>query len=420
MLRTPKHTLRHTIARLKESKVLENYSYMTTLSMISAVISLIIYPYVIRVTGKDAYGAYAYALTIAFYFQIIVDFGFDSPAAKAIVAAKDNKAERSRILSAIVLCKCGLYAICCGIFAAMTWLLPFMREHFWLCIITFVQIFFLSLLPSWYFQGMKNMKRITIINLVYRLLTLPFIFIFVHNTDDILIYALIVAISLIAGTITAFVSLYREGIRLCIVPPRELRPYMADALPFFLSGLAGNIKSTLVKTVIKNSFGLAEVAIYDLAEKIIAIPRLFTQSINQALFPEVVGRATPSLVRRILRYERGIGGGIALIVAALAYPAVYVLGGTTMLEAAPISMILSLTIYSWLVTGAYLNFVFVPNNKYYYITRNQIVALVSCLAFIGIGLWIEHSMLCLAVAISLSGLVEVVYCRIVSHRMKLL
>ena len=412
--------IRHTIQRLRESKVLENYSYMTSLSMISAVISLIIYPYVIRVTGKEAYGAYAYALTIAFYFQIIVDFGFDSPAAKAIVGAKDNIVERSRILSSIILCKSGLYAVCCLIFGTMTWLLPFMREQFWLCIITFVQIFFQSLLPSWYFQGMKDMKRITIINLVYRLLTLPFIFIFVHHTEDILAYALIVAISLIAGTVTAFISLYKEGVRLCWVPLRDLRPYMADALPFFLSGLAGNIKSTLVKTIVKNSFGLAEVAIYDLAEKIISIPRLFTQSINQALFPEVVGRATPSLVKRILRYERGIGAVIAIVVTALAYPAVYILGGSTMLQAVPIAMILSVTIYSWLVTGAFLNFVFVPNNKYYYITRNQIVALISCLAFIGIGLWIEHSMLCLAAAISLSGLVEIVYCRIVSQRMKLL
>ena len=93
---------------------------------------------------------------------------------------------------------------------------------------------------------------------------------------------------------------------------------------------------------------------------------------------------------------------------------------SAMMEAVPIAMILSVTIYSWLVTGAFLNFVFIPNNKYYYITRNQIVALISCLAFIGIGLWIEHSMLCLAAAISLSGLVEIVYCRIVSQRMKLL
>ena len=48
----------HFLQRLRETRVLENYSFMTALSIFSALIGLIIYPYVIRMTGKDAYGAY--------------------------------------------------------------------------------------------------------------------------------------------------------------------------------------------------------------------------------------------------------------------------------------------------------------------------------------------------------------------------
>ena len=63
----------HFLQRLRETRVLENYSFMTALSIFSALIGLIIYPYVIRMTGKDAYGAYIYAFTIATFFQAVID-----------------------------------------------------------------------------------------------------------------------------------------------------------------------------------------------------------------------------------------------------------------------------------------------------------------------------------------------------------
>ena len=93
----------HIIKRLHETKVLENYSFMTALSIISALIGLVIYPFVIRATGKDAYGTYIYAFTIASFFQVLIDFGFDAPCAKAIVQARDDLRECSRIVSAVLL-----------------------------------------------------------------------------------------------------------------------------------------------------------------------------------------------------------------------------------------------------------------------------------------------------------------------------
>ena len=98
-------SLTNIIQRLHQTKVLENYAFMTALQVFSALISLIIYPYVIRTVGAASYGAYVFALTIIGYFQILTDFGFDSPCAKRIVDNKDNNEKKSEILSAVFTAK---------------------------------------------------------------------------------------------------------------------------------------------------------------------------------------------------------------------------------------------------------------------------------------------------------------------------
>ena len=401
----------HVLQRLRETKVLENYSFMTALSILSALIGLIIYPFVIRMTGKDAYGTYVYAFTIAAFFQVILDFGFDSPCAKAIVQAREDSAERSRIVTSVLVLKLCFTVICGAMFALCVYVVPFMHHNSLLCLIAFVQLVATSIFPVWYFQGLKKMKHVTYINLSLRLGTIPLILWLVRAPEDILLYASIVMGSIVIGTLIAYIDLFRDGVRLQRISIERLRTMLRDALPFFATSLTGNLKSLSIKAIIKHCFGVGEVAVYDLAEKIITIPRFFTQNINGALFPEVVANATPERVRRILRYERLIGAGFALLIALLSYPAVLVLGGHPMLGAVPVTVLLSTTIYTWLVVGAYINFVFIPHNRYYLITINQLLALVSCVALALVGLWVWRDITVVAAALMVSGFIEVLFCR---------
>ena len=412
--------LRHIIERLRQTKVLENYTFMTALNFLSALVALIIYPYVIRVTGKMAYGTYAYALTIAVFFQIVIDFGFYAPCVKQLVEHKNDKDERSRIVSAVLTAKLLIYAACCVVFGLLGWFVPFMHDNFSLCLITFVQVFMVSTFPLYYFQAMKNMKRVTYINLTFRLLVIPFVFLFVHSPQDMTLYALISMLSLALGTLTAYVSLWRDGVSLRLVAPRNLISLYKDGLPFFVTNFTENIKTNILKIVIKNMFGVGEVALYDLADKIVNIPRMFVQNINYALFPEVVDNAQPARVRRILRYERLIGLMIAVLIALAGYPATLLLGGRDMMGAFPLAVVLSGTIYCWLVVEAYLSFVFVPNNRYYQVTKNQFVALFSCLLILLVGLLLWRNIIVVPLALTLSGFAEIAYCRYICRKEKLL
>ena len=413
-------SIKHIIKRLRETKVLENYTYMTALNIFTALISLIIYPYIIRVTGKYTYGIYVYAMTIALYFQIFLDFGFESPCAKAIVKNINNSAMCSEILSAVFSAKTYFYLLSIAIFCSLYAISSFVRENLLICLICFLQSYALSLFPQWYFQAIKDMKRVTYINLSCRLLTIPFIFLFVKNSQDIWIYALITTISYFVGTIIAYIFILNNKLKIKLLSLRIVFPYLKEAFPFFISDLAGNLKEGLLKTIIKNVFGIAEVAVYDLAIKLISIVRIFTQNINKSLFPEFIDRSTKDKVRQILKYERIIGLTITVLTCLVAYPAILLLGGSEMLDAFPLVLILSWTIYSYLIIRVYLDFVFVASGRYLFVTKNQLVALSSSVLLSLVGLFMWHNVATIALALSISGFIEIIYCRYVCIREKLL
>lgn len=393
------------------TKLLENYIAMTALTFVSALVGLLLYPFVIRQVGTEAYGLYVFALTVSNYFDLLVNYGFDTPAVRRVVECKDDKQALSAILSAIFTGKLLLFALSLLVFIPLVLFVPLMRENWLLFSLPFIQIFGMMLFPIWYFQGRKNMKIVTIINLIFRLLMIPLVFLFISSPEDNVLYMLIVVgMVFFGGVVATFQIRVRDGISYGLANLSELKIYFKEGWSFFLSSITGVFKESTLTLFLGICFGMHEVALYDLAVKIVNIPRLFTQSINKALFPEVVDKASKSRVKKIFRYEALIGLLVMACVAVFGYFLVLFMGGKEMLMAYPMAVILSVTIFTWLIVGAYIHFVFVPNNRYSFVAKNQFVAMISCLLIFGLIYGLTQSVFSVVIALSLSGIVEILYC----------
>jgi PST family polysaccharide transporter len=384
---------------------------MTALTFVSALVGLLLYPFVIRQVGTEAYGLYVFALTVSNYFDLLVNYGFDTPAVRRVVECKDDKQALSAILSAIFTGKLLLFALSLLVFIPLVLFVPLMRENWLLFSLPFIQIFGMMLFPIWYFQGRKNMKIVTIINLIFRLLMIPLVFLFISSPEDNVLYMLIVVeMVFLGGVVATFQIRVRDGISYGLANLSELKIYFKEGWSFFLSSITGVFKESTLTLFLGICFGMHEVALYDLAVKIVNIPRLFTQSINKALFPEVVDKASKSRVKKIFRYEALIGLLVMACVAVFGYFLVLFMGGKEMLMAYPMAVILSVTIFTWLIVGAYIHFVFVPNNRYSFVAKNQFVAMISCLLIFGLIYGLTQSVFSVVIALSLSGIVEILYC----------
>ena len=389
---------------------------MSALNIVSALVGFFIYPYVIRVLGAEQYGLYAFLLAIAMYFQDVIDFGFDSPCTKRVALCADDKHELSRTVSVVLFCKLALIALSAAIAAPIILAIPILRDNLWLFIVIFIQNLYKTFYPQWYYLGTKNMKFSSILQAVIRISQIPLILIFVKDTGDLMVYALIVSGTMFVGSLVGGANVLMEGIRIVGVSFSQMKEYYKEATPFFVTTISGRIKEKTLTAIIGACFGMRDVAIYDLACKIIQIPKLLLNSINAALFPEVVTNATTDKVNRILKYERLISIATVLCIAIFGYPATLILGGRDMIAAYPVALILSFTIYFMLITGAYLQFVFVARGGYRYVAWNQVIALATCMVFCGVGMLIWPSVWSVALSLTLSTAGEVIYCRIITRR----
>lgn len=402
-------------------KVVENYFFMTALQIISSAFGVLIYPYLIRVLGAESYGLYVFAVATASYFVGIVSFGFSFPGVKAIAQNKDNLQIKSAVVSSVFTSKILLGIVSLVIFIGLLLTVPLLKDHKGLFLIVYAQILSEIFFPIWYFQGVQKMKIVTYFQLAFRILSLPFIFILVRSTNDLLQYAFIATLSVVLPAVALYVYLIRrENLTIRLQPISKLKTYFKEATPFFWSSTAGTIKQESVTIIIGAFFGMKDVALYDLANKLIMLPRMLTMSINTALFPKVIEDIKTETIKKIEKYETMIGLAVVLFVVVFGYWIIWLLGGKEMTGAYPLAIVLSFTVLTWLVVGCYINFVFVPQNKYYFVTRNQIVALISFVVICVPALFFSSGIMTVVVALTLSGFSEIAYSKYLIRKNKLL
>ena len=402
-------------------KIVENYFFMTALQIINSVFGILIYPFIIRKLGVGNYGLYVFAVSVTMYFIGFISFGFSFPALKAIVLNKDNDKERSKIVSIIFSSKLYIGLISCLIFSILLFTIPIMIQHKIIFLLCFSQIFGEIMFPVWYFQGMQKMKLVTYIQLSFKFLSLPFIFLLIKSSDDLWIYAVISSLTINLGGIASIILLiYKENIRFSLMGFALIKDYFRESIPFFWSSVTGVIKQESATILIGTFLGMRDVALYDLANKIIIIPRLLTTNINSALFPKVLENIQKEMIRKIIKYETVIGLAISAGIIMLGYWVILLLGGPKMTDSYPLAIILSFTVLVWLVVGSYINFIFVPEQRYYFVSKNQLVALVSFFILCIPGLLLFPSVYVVVSSLTLSGISEIVYCNYLIKKHKLL
>ena len=400
---------------------MENYFFMTLLQILNMGFYLLIYPFLIRTLGPESYGLYAYAASIVFLFVTFINFGFDLPAAQQVALHATDKSRLKVILSNVQTAKIYIEFIAIICYGLLVVINPIMRNNQLLFWITFIQTITFILFPQWYYQGVQNMKVVTYIQLGFKILSLPFIFLLISNAQDVWIFALISSFASLLGGITAWLMIrFKDGIHFEWAHFSRVRATYQEAIPFCSSNIIGVLKEQGMVLLTGTFLGMTDVAIYDLANKIILIPRNIFSKLNDALYPKLVVKADRTTNHKVVITEICIGFTVILSIIILGPLAVWILGGEQMMASYGVAILLSFTILSWLVAGAFIQFYLIPHGKSKYILFNQSIAFVSCFLIAGVGLFFWQSVYVLAAAHAISGLGEIMYCFLIVKKLRLL
>lgn len=298
--------------KLRNNKTLfVNFSYLSVLQIFIIVFPLLTYPYLIRVIGLELYGVVLYGQTLMTYVSLLINFGFNMSSSREVTIHRDNPAELSRIVSTTYFCKFLLWLFCGLVYFSVISVVPFFQEYYWVYALSYLLTINELLLPIWFFQGIEKMKYITLVNVSTRLVFVVAIFVVVHHRDDYLYVPLLNGIgALLGGVMALYIVRRKEQIAFRLPKRSEVKAGFSASLPLFVSTVSTQLYANVNKLVVGAFFGMSEVTIYDLGEKIVRLIKLPVSMVSQVTFPRISRERNIRFLNRLMK-------GIGLIVTVV-------------------------------------------------------------------------------------------------------
>lgn len=276
-------------------KLLGNMFWLYALQGLNYLVPLAVFPYLIRVLGVERYGLIAFAQAFAQYFVILTDYGFNLSATKRIALARDNREEISNVYWSVLLIKLGLMVIGAMVAAGLIFSVARFRGDAELYAIAYIAVLGNVLFPVWLFQGMEQMRYISVVSGVAKVLSAVLIFLLVRQRTD---YVSALAIQsgglLVAGIAGFFVAVTKFKLRYRQPAKSELIRALSDGWHLFVSNAAGTLYATTNVFLVGLIAGNVQAGYFSAAERTVRSIQGMLSPITQAIYPHVSGLVAKS------------------------------------------------------------------------------------------------------------------------------
>lgn len=262
--------------------------YLIVLQGLTYVLPLMVLPYLMEVLGPKSYGYMGFSLAFTQYLLLLVDFGFNQSATKRVALAKDNQEELNKIFSSTLYAKLGLVLISLVVITCLSFI-PQFQEYRSTVFVMFGTVIGQALLFVFLFQGLGNIRYVSIINAIAKFTVLPLTFIFVKSENDYLIAAGIHSSTSLFAAAISLIIVWRKGwVKLTKPNAKAIITELKEGLPLFLSSTATSIYTACFAIILGYFSTPSEVGIYTSSDRMIrALCFLILAPVVQAFYPSM-------------------------------------------------------------------------------------------------------------------------------------
>lgn len=258
--------------------LVQNFISLGFLQFANYILPLITLPYLVRVLGPGKFGLLAFYQSFSQLFLVVIDYGFNYTATREISINRDDKTKVSMIFSSVLTIKFILTVFSVLFISALIFIFPSFKEDWSLIYATLAVVIFQSFFPRWFFQGYEEMKYITIITVIAKVLFTLLVFILVINQDD---YIYVPILNSLGFFISVLISFYiiktRFRVKFKIPTLSKMKIQLKDGWHLFLSSIASNLYTSLNSFILGIFTNESIVGYYAASEKIVkSIQDLFT------------------------------------------------------------------------------------------------------------------------------------------------
>lgn len=223
----------------------KNYIYNLTFQVLAIIIPLITTPYLSRVLGAEGIGIYSYVESISAYFVLFATLGLTIFGQREVSYVQDDIKKRTIVFWETFIIQLVSSLICIVAYVFFS----FLQKDPLLYLVLVINLFSVVANVSWLFQGMEEFGRIVLRNIIFKLLGLAYVFIFVTERDDVIVYLFGVAFFAFLNNLSYWTMLPKfvnRPILKALHPTRHLKTVFS----LFLPTIAISIYTVLDKTMI--------------------------------------------------------------------------------------------------------------------------------------------------------------------------
>lgn len=289
--------------------LLRNSLYLYGVHGLNLILPMLVLPYLISTLSISSFGVYSFAFAFGQFAILFVDFGFNISATKKIAEIDRNEDEIIHTFWTVIAVKLLFFCITLIAGLALSSTIHTLEIYKPAVLCSFLMVIGTVFFPVWWFQGVEKFQEMALINVVSRILTYPFIFVFVRNEDAFLEAIVIQSLAFCFSGLFSLIYIFTSNKAYCYkVSLKEIRgryrKQIRDAWPIFLSNSSISLYTNSMVLFLGFVSTPSSVGVFGAVER---LGRVASSAVllplNQAAFPYLVKLKKTSLeeAKRMLK-----------------------------------------------------------------------------------------------------------------------
>ncbi|GGP22803.1 oligosaccharide flippase family protein [Silvimonas iriomotensis] len=328
-----------------DRKLASNILALYVVKGLQYVISFVTFPFLTHVLQAQAFGAMNYAASVIQYGILFTDFGFDLSATREIAVSRDDPKKIAAIFWRTMVAKSALMLISISLLVVATALVPDWRVLAPVFLFSLTNVIASVAFPTWYFQGMEELRIASIISVLARALLLGFLLLLIKSPADVNLAVVLQGAPMILAGLFWWFSQWGLPRPAWVKPTKaDIRVSLVNSWPFFLSALSTSLYTTATTTLVGLYAGVLQVGYFAAANKLLVNVQGLISLLVQATYPRIAQLAhndkpaAVRMIRKAMLVQGGAGVVLTLILLVGAPWLMPFLAGHDLAAASPVMM----------------------------------------------------------------------------------
>lgn len=256
--------------------------------LFNLVTPLLVVPYIVSVCGEENFGKTAVGMAIAFFLIVFIDFGSDIIGVREVSVNRDNPELLNKIFTTTYVVKGIILLLVLTVASIIFHSFPYFKSEKIMFTLGLSVLIGQFLNPTWFLQGIENVKWITLLNIVSKCIYLVGIFFTIKKESDYIYVNLWWGLGMIVSNFLVFIWIIKKHqFSFLMVNKDEVFKHIRNDFSMFSSQIFVSLQ-LYAPVVLISYFGNNLMAgQYRIVEQIIVIFKTYIFLFFNYVFPRV-------------------------------------------------------------------------------------------------------------------------------------